>query len=57
MGSQLGIAEKMKIPFVLIMGQKEAIDNTVMIRNLRSRSQLTIAVIDLPAHIKGTDWY
>ena len=57
MGSQLGIAEKMKIPFVLIMGQKEAIDNTVMIRNLRTRSQLTIAVIDLPGHIKGTEWY
>ncbi len=57
MGSQLGIAEKMKIPFVLIMGQKEAIDNTVMIRNLRSRSQQTITIKNLPEHIKNTNWY
>ena len=57
MGSQLGIAEKMRIPFVIIMGQKEAIDNTVMIRNLKTRSQRTVSIKELPEMIKGSEWY
>jgi histidyl-tRNA synthetase len=52
LGSQLAIAERMKIPFLLIMGKKEALDNTVMIRNLRSRQQFTIPLADLPDYIK-----
>jgi len=55
MGSQLGMAEKMKIPFVIIMGQKEALENTVMIRNTKTRSQQTIFVKDLPEYIKNLE--
>jgi histidyl-tRNA synthetase len=53
MGSQLGMAEKMKIPYVIIMGQKEALDNTVMIRNTKTRSQQTVSMKDLPEYIKN----
>jgi histidyl-tRNA synthetase len=57
MGSQLVLAEKMRIPFVIIMGKKEAMENTVMIRNLKNRSQQTISIEDLPAFIKNSEWY
>ncbi|MFZ2038632.1 MAG: His/Gly/Thr/Pro-type tRNA ligase C-terminal domain-containing protein [Minisyncoccia bacterium] len=53
MGGQLIIAEKMKIPFVIIMGQKEALEDTVMVRNTKTRSQQTIPIKDLPEYIKN----
>jgi histidyl-tRNA synthetase len=56
-GSQLILAERMKIPFVIIMGQKEAIDDTVMIRNIKSRSQNTISIRDLTVYIKEQEWF
>jgi len=37
--SQLAIAEKLKIPYALILGQKEALDGNVILRNLSSGVQ------------------
>lgn len=56
-GSQLAMAERMKIPFVIIMGQKEAIDDTVMIRDVKTRSQQTVSVSSLPEFIKESSWF
>jgi histidyl-tRNA synthetase len=39
------------------MGQKEAIDDTVMIRNIKSRSQNTISIRDLTVYIKEQEWF
>lgn len=50
--SQLEIAKKMKFPYVLIMGHKEAQDNTVLVRNLESHSQVAVPIQDLPAYLK-----
>ncbi|MDP3785151.1 MAG: His/Gly/Thr/Pro-type tRNA ligase C-terminal domain-containing protein [bacterium] len=50
--SQLGLAESMKIPYTIIMGQKEAIDNTVIVRDMENRSQDTVKIEDLPKYLK-----
>jgi histidyl-tRNA synthetase len=52
LGSQLGLAEKLGIPYVLIFGQKEALDNTVIVRDMESRSQETIKIENLGDYIK-----
>ena len=52
LSAQLAVAEKLKIPHTIILGQREALDNTVIIRNMANRSQETVAIPDLPAYIK-----
>lgn len=52
LSSQLGMAETMKIPYTIIMGQKEAIENTVIVRDMGSRSQETVKIGDLPKYLK-----
>lgn len=51
-GAQLAIAEKMGVPFTVILGQKEAIDGTVIVRNMDTRSQDTVKIADLADYIK-----
>lgn len=36
---QLSVAETIESPFVIIMGQKEALDNTVVVRHMSTRAQ------------------
>lgn len=50
--SQLGMAESMKIPYTIIMGQKEALENTVIVRDMRNCSQDTVKIEDLPKYLK-----
>ncbi|MBI3273644.1 MAG: histidine--tRNA ligase, partial [Candidatus Colwellbacteria bacterium] len=42
LGSQLAIAEKLNIPYALIFGVKEALDNSVIVRDMSNRSQDTV---------------
>lgn len=49
---QLGNAENLKVPYLLIIGQKEAIDNTVTVRNMNTRAQETIKIPNLPQYLK-----
>jgi len=53
LGSQLSTAERMKTPFAMIFGEKEAIDDTVIIRDMNTRSQDTVKIADLPKFLKG----
>ncbi len=50
---QLSIAEKMQIPHAIIFGQKEALDNTVIVRNMVTRSQETIKMAKLADYLKA----
>lgn len=50
---QMSIAEKMKIPYCMIFGQKEAMDNTVIIRNMDTHSQDTVKIDALPEYLKN----
>jgi len=52
LGAQLAIAEKLSIPFALIFGQKEALDKTVIVRNMSNRSQETVKLIKLLEYLK-----
>ncbi|MEI6580699.1 MAG: histidine--tRNA ligase [bacterium] len=52
LGSQLAIAEKLAIPFVLIFGLKEALNDSVIVRNMSNRSQETIKLPDLLEYLK-----
>lgn len=49
---QLGIAEKLCIPYTMIMGQREAVDGTVIVRNTNTREQQTVPISELPAHLE-----
>lgn len=50
--AQLGQAEKMNIPYILIMGQKEAIEGSCIVRNMNTRSQETVNISLLPTYLK-----
>ena len=52
LGSQLASAEKLKIPYAMIFGEKESIDDTVIIRDMNTRSQDTVKIVDLPKFLK-----
>jgi len=52
LGSQLALAEKLNIPYVLIFGQKEAIDGTTIVRNMKDRSQKVVKLDDLIDYLK-----
>ena len=52
LSSQLSIAEKLAIPYVLIFGIKEAIDNSVIVRNMSNRSQETVKLPKLVEYLK-----
>ena len=53
---QLSIAEKLAIPYTMIMGQREAVDGTVIMRNTASRKQETIPITELSAHLERLTW-
>lgn len=52
LGVQLGMAERLEVPYVLIFGQKEAMDNVVIVRNMKNHSQETIAIDEVVDYIK-----
>jgi len=52
LGKQLGIAETLGIPYALIFGQKEAMDETVIVRNMETRKQKTVQISELSDYLK-----
>ncbi len=52
LGSQLGIAEKLGVPYALIFGVKEALDNSVIVRDMSNRSQETVKLAKLLEYLK-----
>ncbi len=52
LGAQLGHAEKLGLKYVMIFGQREALDNTVIVRNMENRSQDNVKIADLKEYIK-----
>jgi histidyl-tRNA synthetase len=49
---QLASAEHLRVPYVIIMGQKESMDNTVLIREMSNRSQDTIRLVEIAEYLK-----
>jgi histidyl-tRNA synthetase len=52
LGSQLANAEKLGIPYVLIFGLKEALSDSVIVRDMSNRSQETIKLSKLLDYLK-----
>jgi len=50
---QLSNAENLRVPYLIIIGQKEALDDTATIRNTITRAQDTIKIVDLPHYLKN----
>lgn len=52
LSAQIALAEEMKIPFMIIIGHKEALEESAIIRNMKNRSQETVPIKDLPHYVK-----
>ena len=50
--NQLSTAETMKLSHLIIMGQKEALDDTVLIRNVHTRAQDIVNLADLSHYLQ-----
>ncbi|MGH7141359.1 MAG: His/Gly/Thr/Pro-type tRNA ligase C-terminal domain-containing protein [Minisyncoccia bacterium] len=50
---QLMNAERIGVPYVLIMGHREALDRTVIIRAVATSSQQTVSIAELPKHLRA----
>jgi histidyl-tRNA synthetase len=50
---QLEDAQNRSVPFTLIMGQREVLDRTVIVRDMSTHAQETIAVDSLPLYLKS----
>lgn len=53
LGAQLAMAEKSNAPYTIIFGQKEAIEHTVIVRNMETRSQETVKQAKLAEYMKS----
>ena len=52
LSAQLAMAERTKTPYAILLGQKEALDGTVIVRNMDTRSQDTIKIDKLAEYLK-----
>ncbi len=53
LGSQLAIAERLAIPYAIIFGVKEALENAVIVRDMSNRSQDTVKLTKLLDYLKN----
>jgi histidyl-tRNA synthetase len=53
LGAQLAIAEKLGMEYAIIFGQKEAMENSVIFRDMSNRSQETVKLPKLLEYIKN----
>jgi histidyl-tRNA synthetase len=49
---QITTAEQLKVPHAVIMGEKEAQEKTVIVRNMISRAQETLEIGELSKYLK-----
>ena len=52
MAGQVSLAEYMKSPYIIIMGKKEAMEDSVIVRNNSTRAQETVFIKELAKYIK-----
>lgn len=52
LGAQVSAVEKYRIPYALIMGKKEAVEKTVIVRNNDTHAQEIIDIQELPKYMK-----
>lgn len=52
LAAQLLGAEQLRVSYLIIIGQKEALDSTATVRNIATRAQDTIPLSQLPSYLK-----
>lgn len=52
LSTQMGVAENSDIPYILLIGQKEALENSVLIRSAATRAQELVPITELAAKVK-----
>ncbi len=52
LGMQLASAQAQGVSHLIIMGQREALDGTVIVRTMQNSSQVTLQVSDMPRFLK-----
>ncbi len=52
LGAQVSMIEKQHIPFSIIMGKKEALEKTVIVRNTETYAQETVSLCELTDYMK-----
>jgi len=51
-GEQMNRAKQLAVPYILIMGYKEAMENTILVREVSTNSQEAVPIDDLPGYLK-----
>lgn len=51
-GDQMTKARELRVPYLLIMGHKEAVENTMLVREVATNSQRAIELPDLPVYLR-----
>ncbi|MEK9154050.1 MAG: His/Gly/Thr/Pro-type tRNA ligase C-terminal domain-containing protein [Patescibacteria group bacterium] len=54
---QMAAARNLAPPYVLIMGHKEAIEGTIIVREAATNSQEVVSIPDLPNHLKRKKFF
>jgi histidyl-tRNA synthetase len=52
LAAQLTTAENLKVPHILIMGQKESMEDTIVVREMTTRSQETVHLSLVSEYLK-----
>ncbi|MDB5258818.1 MAG: hypothetical protein JWO73_26 [Candidatus Taylorbacteria bacterium] len=52
LGAQVSLIEKNRIPYTIIMGKKEAMEKSVIVRDTETHRQETISIEELPRYMK-----
>ncbi len=55
LGAQVSTVEKHKTPYVIVMGKKEAVDKTAIVRHVDTHSQDIIPIHELSKHMKKVE--
>ena len=52
MSAQMNVLEKLKVTHTLLMGKKETIEKSIIVRNMAKRSQETVPIKNLVTYLK-----
>jgi histidyl-tRNA synthetase len=52
LGDQMAEARRLAVPYILIMGHKEAMENAILVREVATNSQDTVPIEDLSPYLK-----
>lgn len=55
LGAQVGAVEKYHTPYMIVMGKKEAVDKTAIVRRMDTHAQDIVPLIDLPKYMKKAE--